>query len=178
MWGLDFDRHGQLFASTNVGGFVMLHGVQGGYYWKSFGKHGPLHNPYTFGYFDHVRHSGCRVDTWRSVGCFMRPIPCPAWRGRYIAADLLGHSVHGHEVHAAWFDVSGRQVGDVLRANDTWFAPTDLTLGPDGALYVSDWHDRRTAHPDPDADWDRTNGRIFVITAQRGQARGASDLQT
>ena len=58
MWGLDFDRHGQLFASTNVGGFVMLHGVQGGYYWKSFGKHGPLHNPYTFGYFDHVRHDG------------------------------------------------------------------------------------------------------------------------
>jgi hypothetical protein len=57
MWGLDFDRRGQLFASTNVGGFVMLHGVQGGYYWKTFGKHGPLHNPYAFGYFDHVRHS-------------------------------------------------------------------------------------------------------------------------
>jgi putative heme-binding domain-containing protein len=49
MWGLDFDRYGQLFASTNVGGSVMLHGIQGGYYWKSFGKHGPLHNPYTFG---------------------------------------------------------------------------------------------------------------------------------
>ena len=59
-----------------------------------------------------------------------------------------------------------RQVGDVLRANDTWFAPSDLTLGPDGALYVADWHDRRTAHPDPDADWDRTNGRIFAITAR------------
>src|SRR5262249_40857706 len=58
MWGLDFDQHGQLFASTNVGGFIMLHAVQGGYYWKSFGKHGPLHNPYTFGYFDHVRHDG------------------------------------------------------------------------------------------------------------------------
>src|SRR5262249_3314170 len=46
---------------------------------------------------------------------------------------------------------------------DTWFAPTDVTLGPDGLLYISDWHDRRTAHPDPDADWDRTNGRIFAI---------------
>ena len=85
-----------------------------------------------------------------------------AWRGRYIAADLLDHSVHGHEVRAARLDLSGPQVGDVLRANDTWFAPTDLTLGPDGALYLADWHDRRTAHPDPDADWDRTNGRIFA----------------
>src|SRR5580700_8615228 len=56
-WGLDFDRHGNLFYSTNVGGFTMLHGVQGGYYWKSFGKHGALHNPFTFGYFDHVPHA-------------------------------------------------------------------------------------------------------------------------
>ena len=38
-----------------------------------------------------------------------------------------------------------------------------MTLGPDGLLYIADWHDRRTAHPDPDADWDRTNGRIFAI---------------
>ena len=47
-----------------------------------------------------------------------------------------------------------------------WFAPTDQTLGPDGAIYIADWHDRRTAHPDPDADWDRTNGRIFAVTAR------------
>ena len=36
----------------------MLHGVQGGYYWKAFGKHGPLHNPHAYGYFDHVPHAG------------------------------------------------------------------------------------------------------------------------
>ncbi|HEV3120934.1 MAG TPA: PVC-type heme-binding CxxCH protein, partial [Isosphaeraceae bacterium] len=29
MWGLDFDRHGNLFACTNVGGYVMLHALQG-----------------------------------------------------------------------------------------------------------------------------------------------------
>ena len=32
----------------------MLHQVQGGYYIKSFGKHGALHNPHAYGYFDHV----------------------------------------------------------------------------------------------------------------------------
>src|SRR5262245_18184196 len=55
-WGLDFDRHGNLLYSTNLGGFTMLHGVQGGYYWKSFGKHGALHNPHAYGYFVHVPH--------------------------------------------------------------------------------------------------------------------------
>ena len=28
---------------------------------------------------------------------------------------------------------------------------------------MADWCDKRTAHPDPDADWDRTNGRIYRI---------------
>ena len=86
-----------------------------------------------------------------------------AWRGRYIAADLLDHSVHGHDVTPLGSTFQARQAADLLRANDTWFAPTDMTLGPDGRLYIADWHDRRTAHPDPDADWDRTNGRIFAI---------------
>src|SRR6185436_7973504 len=30
-------------------------------------------------------------------------------------------------------------------------------------VYVSDWCDARTAHPDPDAEWDRSNGRIYRI---------------
>jgi len=165
MWGLDFDRHGQLFTSTNVGGFVMLHGVQGGYYWKAFGKHGPLHNPYTFGYLDHVRHEGVSGGHVSLGGLFYEADLFPEpWRGRYIAADLLDHSVHGHDVAPLGSTFTARQTGDLLRANDTWFAPSDLALGPDGALYLADWHDPRTAHPDPDADWDRTNGRIFAIT--------------
>lgn len=166
MWGLDFDRHGQLFASTNVGGFVMLHGVQGGYYWKSFGKHGPLHNPYTFGYFDHVRHSNLSGGHVSVGGLFYEAdaLP-PPWRGSYIAADLLDHCVHAHDVTPLGSTFRAHQAADLLRANDTWFAPSDMTLGPDGRLYIADWHDRRTAHPDPDADWDRTNGRIFAIAA-------------
>ncbi len=164
MWGLDFDPRGDLFASTNVGGFVMLHAVQGGYYWKSFGKHGPLHNPYTFGYFDHVAHDGVRGGHVAVGGLFYQADAFPEeWRGRYIAADLLDHSIHWHEVTPLGSTHRARQGGDMLRANDTWFAPSDITLGPDGFLYVADWHDRRTAHPDPDADWDRTNGRIYAI---------------
>src|SRR5438034_4780872 len=53
-WGLDFDRQGQIIAGTNYGCQAMLHEVQGGYYVKGFTKHGPLHNPYTSGYFEHL----------------------------------------------------------------------------------------------------------------------------
>ena len=55
-WGVDFDAEGNLFASTNLGGFIGVHGMQGAYYWKSFCKHGALHNPHAYSFFDHMPH--------------------------------------------------------------------------------------------------------------------------
>ena len=55
-WGLDFDATGRLFYSTNYGGHVLLHGLQGANYVKSFAKHGALHNPHAYGYFEHAPH--------------------------------------------------------------------------------------------------------------------------
>ncbi|WP_235963972.1 PVC-type heme-binding CxxCH protein [Tautonia rosea] len=180
MWGLDFDPRGELFASTNVGGNVMLHMVPGGYYWKSFGKHGPLQNPYTFGYFDHVSHEGITGGHVAVGGLFALTDALPSsLRGQFLAADLLDHSAHRHELSRLGSTYQARQVGDLMRANDTWFAPSDMTLGPDGSLYLTDWHDRRTAHPDPDADWDRSNGRIFALDGPHRRSLDASfDLQS
>lgn len=178
-WGLDFDAAGQMFASTNVGGYCFLHGVQGGYYWKSFGKHGALHNPYTFGYFDHVEHRDLKGGHVTVGGVIYKGDLLPdRFRGRYIAANLLSHTVYSHELTRHGSTYQARQVEDVLLANDTWFAPSDVTVGPDGALYVADWHDARTAHPDPDAEWDRTNGRIVRIAPRGSRANAQIDLNT
>ena len=166
-WGLDFDRHGNLFYSTNVGGFVMLHGVQGGYYWKQFGKHGALHNPYAYGYIDHVPHQGFRGGHVTVGGIIYQGDSFPQrFRGKYIAADLLGHAVYWHDLKPWGTTFQSAHGGELLLANDTWFAPCDVTTGPDGSIYVADWYDKRTAHPDPDADWDRSNGRIYKIEAR------------
>jgi putative heme-binding domain-containing protein len=60
--------------------------------------------------------------------------------------------------------------------NDTWANPTDLAQGPDGAMYISDFFDVRTAHPDPDADWDRSNGRIYKLMAAGAKPAPKIDL--
>ncbi|MBI3839866.1 MAG: c-type cytochrome [Planctomycetia bacterium] len=176
-WGLDFDEHGNLFYSTNYGGYAMLHGVQGAYYWKQFGKHGALHNPYAYGYFDHVPHKDLHGGHVTVGGIVYQgdSLP-PQFRGKYIAADLLGHAAYWHELHPRGSTFSASFAGDLLIANDTWFAPSDVTMGPDGSIYICDWHDQRTAHPDPDAEWDRTNGRVYRIKAKQRASRTVTQL--
>jgi putative membrane-bound dehydrogenase-like protein len=176
-WGLDFDRDGRLYYSTNYGNYVLVQGVQGGYFVKSFGKHGALHNPHAYGYFDHAPHARFRGGHVTVGGViYQGDLFPPQFRGKYIAGDLLGHGIYWHDIEPRGSTVQTAHGGELLLANDPWFAPTDVTQGPDGAIYVTDWHDARTAHPDPDADWDRSNGRIYRIRPRDGRPAVPVDL--
>src|SRR5262249_36796869 len=64
----------------------------------------------------------------------------------------------------------------LVASRDTWFTAPDLCQGADGAVYICDFHDRRTAHPDPDANWDRSNGRIYRIAPAGVLAKPARAL--
>src|SRR5436189_4270909 len=166
-WGLDFDVEGELIYSTNLGPYRHLHGVQGAYYWKSFGKHGALHNPYAFGYFDHIPHTNFTGGHVTDGGIIYQGTNLPPrFHGRYICGDLLGHGVQWHEMYRWGSTFTSSHGGYLLEANDKWFAATDLTMSADGTVCVADWCDQRTAHPDPDAEWDRSNGRIYRIAAK------------
>ena len=153
----------------------MLHGVQGAYYWKQFGKHGALHNPYAYGYFDHVPHKDLHGGHVTVGGIVYQgdSFP-PSFAARTSPPICWATPSTGTSCTRAARRSRASLAGDLLLANDTWFAPSDVTMGPDGAVYVCDWHDQRTAHPDPDAEWDRTNGRIYRIKAS-GIAPQAGD---
>lgn len=166
-WGLDFDADGQLFYSTNYGGYVLLHGVQGGNYVKSFAKHGQLHNPFTYGYFEHAPHKAFVGGHVTVGGIVYQGGSLPEqYHGKYLAGDLLGHAGYYHALIPTGSTFKTETVGQLLDSHDTWFAPTDVTVGYDGDVYIADWHDARTAHPDPDAQWDRSNGRIYRLSAK------------
>jgi putative membrane-bound dehydrogenase-like protein len=176
-WGLDFDAHGELLYSTNQSPYRMLHAVQGAYLWKSFGKHGALHNPYTYGYFEHVPYRDFQGGHVTDGGMIYQSDSFPEkFRGKYVAGDLLGHTVDWHDLARDGSSFRAARSDPLLVANDTWFAPTDLTIGPDGAIYVADWSDQRTAHPDPDAEWDRSNGRVYRVQAKSAKPFSPPDM--
>jgi putative membrane-bound dehydrogenase-like protein len=166
-WGLDFDEHGQVIAGTNWGGFAMLHLVQGGYYIKGFSKHGPLHNPHTYGYFDHVPYRDFKGGHVTCGGIVYQGGAYPdRFRKVYIAGNLLSNALYWHILEPKGSSFVSRFGGVFLVANDAWFRPIDCLTGPDGAVYVADWYDKRANHVDPVDNWDRTNGRVYKIVAK------------
>ncbi len=71
-----------------------------------------------------------------------RQLP-PNYRGELIFGNLHGHRlVHDHVVPNG-SGIYGGHRADLLRSNDHWFIPIQQKVGPDGALYVSDWSDKQ-----------------------------------
>jgi putative membrane-bound dehydrogenase-like protein len=177
-YGLDFDRHGNAIAGTNWGGFACLHQMQGAYYVKGFSKHGPLHNPHTYGYFDHVPYTGFKGGHVTCGGVLYDAEVYPEeYRGQYVAANLLSNAVYWHKLERAGSSFKAKHGGDLLTTDDTWFRPIDIQLGPDGCLYVVDWYDKRAAHLDPVDNWDKTNGRVYRIEYKGGPKYESFDLR-
>ncbi|MFO0824757.1 MAG: PVC-type heme-binding CxxCH protein, partial [Gemmataceae bacterium] len=168
-YGLDFDKNGQAIVGTNYGGVAGLHQMQGAYYVKGFSKHGPLHNPHTYGYFEHIPYTGFKGGHVTCGGIVYQADAYPKeFRDQYIAANLLSNTIDWHKLEPVKSSFKMSRGGELIGANDTWFRPVDLLQGPDGCVYVVDFYDRRAAHLDPVDNWDKTNGRIYRIEYKGG----------
>ncbi|HEY2785432.1 MAG TPA: PVC-type heme-binding CxxCH protein, partial [Fimbriiglobus sp.] len=179
IWGLDFDKHGQMIAGTNFGGVAMMHVVQGGYYVKNWTKHGALHNPHAYGFFEHVPYTGFKGGHVTCGGIIYQGGAYPKeYEDQYIAGNLLSNAIYWHKMEPNGSTFKAHFGGDLLVSNDTWFRPVDLTLGPDGSVYVADWYDKRAAHLDPIDNWDKTNGRVYKIEYQGTKPVPPFDLRT
>jgi putative heme-binding domain-containing protein len=162
-FGVEFDDGGRVFSGTNWGKYRGLHYVQGGYYVKGWGKHGPLTNPYAFGFFEHMPHAG---DAARLVHTF-------AVYGGGLMPGLTGKAVGANSlqsrVQVTRIEPDGRssfrtvEEAPLLTSDDGWFRPVELKVGPDGAVYVCDFYEGRISHVDPRDTWDRSNGRIWRV---------------
>jgi len=86
---------------------------------KSFGKHGALHNPFAYGYIDHVPHANFQGGHVTVCGMVYAGETLPAkYRGRFVAADLLGHGVWWNDMASPGYSFSSANGEPLLTAND------------------------------------------------------------
>ena len=182
-WGIDFDRFGNLFAGGNTVE-PLVHHVQGAYYVKGFGKHGPLHNPHAYGYFQPVQHHGYVGDSLTGGFVLYQGGAFPErFNGACIAPNTRHSASRWSTLEMRGSTFATRAAGDFITSSDIWFRPVDSTVGPDGALYVADWYDYNISHSSPKnrSEWyqpSRGDGRIWRVAPQsvRPISSGSFDL--
>lgn len=172
-FSLDIDSKGRVFSGTNNGGTRGMHYEQGGYGSKNWGKHGPLTNPYAFGYCEHMRHEGDTKRFPQAFTIYEGGLLGSAYEGRIIAPNALQNLVYVSELIPHGSSFRTRDEEPLLTSPDRWFRPVWAGVGPDGAFYMTDWYDTRLSHVRPVDDWHKTSGRIYRVRP----ASGAPKLQ-
>jgi putative membrane-bound dehydrogenase-like protein len=166
-FGVEIDRKGRTFSGHNGGDTRGFHYVQGGYYQKGFDKHGPLSNPYAFGYCPAMKHN--RVPRFTHTFLIYEADALPErYRGvLFGVAPLLNHVVMS-AVEPDGSSIRTRDIGHAVTSDDPWFRPVDITTGPDGAIYIADWYDRQVNHyRNHEGQIDPASGRIYRLRARQ-----------
>jgi putative membrane-bound dehydrogenase-like protein len=167
-FGLEIDSKGRIFSGHNGGDTRGFHYVQGGYYLKGFQKHGPLSNPYAFGYFPAMAHHAVPRFTHKFIIYDDIGLP-PAYRGEFFGVEPLQGRIVSGRIERDGSSFRTKDLGRPVATSDSWFRPVNLTTGPDGAIYFCDMYEPKIAHRDHFAGTiSKDTGRIYRL-----QAKGA-----
>ena len=91
-------------------------------------------------------------------------------QGNFLINNCIGFlGVLQHEVHYNGADITATEIDPILVSSDPNFRPSDLEIGGDGALYISDWHNTIIGHMQHnmrDPNRDHEHGRIYRVTSK------------
>ncbi len=178
-WGIDYDAKGEFFITACVIPHV-FHIIQGGVYHRQGGQH---FNPYVYSdiqaIVDHRHrsaHGGARV--------YQSDAFPEEHQGRLFMANIHEHAVLSDILTPKGSGYVASHGEDFMMANNAQWIGFSMEVGPEGALYVLDWHDGDICGNDV---LDKDTGRIFRITPESSLAedwegryddlRAMSDMQ-
>jgi len=170
-FGCEFDSQGRVFSGHNGGDTRGFHYQQGAYLQKGFEKHGPLSNPYAFGYFPAMPHDPIPRFTHNFV-IYDHGALGPSHQGHLFGVEPIQGRIVESEIVRDRSSFRTRDLARPVSSSDRWFRPVDIKAGPDGALYVCDWYDQQVNHyRNHEGRMDASNGRVYRLAA-RGAAQG------
>ncbi len=173
-WGLDWDTHGELFCTNNVTAHL-FHVVPGARFERS---HESDQNPYTYelmgGVADHKHYAGANWADIKKpgphadfggghshVGCMIyKGADWPArYRDTVFMCNTHGNRINNDKLELTPNGYVAHHGEDFALSNDKSFRGVTLKMGPDGAMYVSDWHQDGECHSGTEVG----SGRVFRI---------------
>lgn len=174
-FGVEIDSKGRVYSGHNGGDTRGFHYVQGGYYQKSFGKHGELTNPYAFGYFEAMGHHSVPRFTHTYV-IYEGAALSAKYAGKLFGVGPLQSEVVISDVQPQGATFVTKDIDRAVTSDDPWFRPVEIKVGPDGAIYVADFYEQRIDHAShhqgrvtPDT------GRIYRLRAPEAEPTQPDD---
>ncbi len=156
-WGLRFDQYGQSFLTDGAGGEGINYAFPGATFLTAPGAERIIRglNP------GQPKHSGLDIVSGRHLP--------ELWSGSLITNDFRANRVNRFQLEEQGSGYASRQMPDLLWTDHVAFRPVDITVGPDGAIYIADWYNPIIQHGevdfhDPRRDQER--GRIWRIVAK------------
>jgi putative membrane-bound dehydrogenase-like protein len=136
-WGFDFDDHGQGFATCCVIPHL-FHVVQGGVYHKQSKPH---INPYIYDDIKTIRdhthlsaHGGARF--------YLADAFPQQYRNRLFMCNIHEHAVLTDIMEPKGSSFIGKHGDDFMPTNDLAWVGFSVEIGPEGGVYILDWHDQ------------------------------------
>jgi putative membrane-bound dehydrogenase-like protein len=176
-WGVDFDDHGQAFATTCVIPHL-FHIIQGARYDRQAGSH---FNPHTYAdiptiadhrhYLGDNPHAGNGNSGDAGGGhahsgamVYLGGAWPDEYRGRIFMNNIHGQRLNTDILKPSGSGFIGSHGPDFLLTGDLASQILNIRYGPDGNAYFIDWYDTNACHHNNVEGHDRTNGRVFKAT--------------
>lgn len=156
-WGLQFNKWGASFLTDGAGGEGINYGFPGATFLASPGSERIIRglNP------GQPKHSGLEVISGRHLP--------ESWEGSVITNDFRANRINRFKLEEQGSGYVSKQMEDLLWTKNVAFRPVDISLGPDGAIYIADWYNPIIQHGEVDFHdprRDHKHGRIWRITAK------------
>ena len=162
-WGIDYDAKGQLFISACVIPHL-FHVVPGGIYHRQGGQH---FSSYIYDdiqtIVDHRHrsaHGGARI--------YLSDAFPQEQRNRIFMANMHEHAVLSDILEPKGSGFVASHGEDFVLANNGQWVGFSMEIGPEGGLYVLDWHDADICGTEV---LHKETGRIYRIMPEQSQAK-------
>lgn len=175
-WGMDWrNTDGQFILACCVIPHL-YHIVPGGIYKRQAGA---SFNPYAYGYINEIcDHTFHKESGWAHAGLISLDVPHipEKYRNSVIFGSIHGCSIKQNVLKPNGSSYTASKAEDFLVSGDKNVRPINMKWGPNGDIYLIDWHDRMPCHQARADEWDYERGRVYRIQLKDRKGTKAEDL--